>query len=1291
MAEKDKIISNPEDRGDDSSLDPSPQRAASSDNDFTHRTRSASHRTKDIPGILRVDSASRSPRYTIAPSFLNPQVVPPSPQPSVDRLSVTFAIAEDPSNGYSQETALRDPKKSQIQFDGEAEMRRVPVAAIVDGDEGGDEDDYSASASAIIQRRASLRKPSRRKRRSSSPFSPDIESGVRRRSSAFTTSSGDTAISIEEGGTQEQIFENLKLHKEVLSGVKQQPWPLRRKIKLVQQAKSYVRRHEGALQERLAQNRSTRDVIARASILVNKNLQYFERELVNLQTWLIPWELRIKEIESHFGSAVASYFIFLRWIFWINLVIAATLAAFVAVPEMLTADATLAGERKTMLPEEKLKSKHLLILWEFEGILKYSPFFYGWYTNQDSRSGYSLPLAYFLANLVVYVYSFVAILRKMAENSRMSKLSEKEDECAFTWKLFTGWDFMIGNPETAHNRIASIVLGFKESLLEEAEKQKVERKSVNIFFSPNFEDYQICERHSSLRSSWQTTFIRTFVNVVVAGLLALSAFAVVQVVSRSMEPEAESNWWRANEITIVMTLISYIFPIFFEILGILENYHPRKQLRFQLARIMVLNLLNLYSLIIALFGKINTMVKELKQLKPNVTEDSAIPGNCRNVPTACPSSVNSMATLASLSLVLLTNITSKNATFGLSPGDTHHVVSRSLADNANFEAIESILRASTSASTTTEEYDWPYDDDYNETLDSDDIYIPGEGIIFYGDDSIAPQTESDNETPYESSTVTNNSGDIDDFNDSTTAYSSTSESSSLSTTSTGSTEEATHGTSTSSSSTETSDHPKTAKDSVSMTTDFGTETTEGSTTTTTTTTTSDVATVKPLANKVIVNCYNQYCDVRRPTSDDRRRRGAALQNVTLDITTRKKLRRLCWETMFGQELAKLTVMDLVLTTISTLGMDFFRAVFVRHMNNFWCWDLEKQFPQYGDFKIAENILHLVNNQGMVWMGMFFSPGLPTLNVIKIGILMYLRSWAVLTCNVPHEIVFRASRSNNFYLALLLTMLFLCVLPVGYAIVWVEPSWHCGPFSEYYRMYRLATESLKDVLPTSFHRILDYIASPGIVIPLIVLMALIIYYMVSLTGSLREANNDLKIQLRQERTEERRKMFRIAEKRHDINEAPFVRWKKILPALPSNKLAGVVIEKGTAANIMLHRKELRKQSAASEAGEATDVEQDSLPHDPAMGISEVAADVVPKKKKLTKQMNSKNRNSNGSTKEGDSQGSQCSDFGVIPKIRICGTEGQQRAASPGGSSVTSVAAVEPKTSRAEYSGSKLETE
>lgn len=97
-------------------------------------------------------------------------------------------------------------------------------------------------------------------------------------------------------------------------------------------------------------------------------------------------------------------------------------------------------------------------------------------------------------------------------------------------------------------------------------------------------------------------------NLAIVSLFALSAFAVIRVVSRSEEPGAGSSWWRQNEITVVMTLIGYIFPIFFEILGIFEYYHPRKQLRFQLARIMVLNLLNIYSLIFALFSKIQKMV-----------------------------------------------------------------------------------------------------------------------------------------------------------------------------------------------------------------------------------------------------------------------------------------------------------------------------------------------------------------------------------------------------------------------------------------------------------------------------------------------------------------------------------------------------------------------------------------------------------------------------------------------------------------------------------------------------------
>ncbi|KAG8231828.1 hypothetical protein J437_LFUL012322 [Ladona fulva] len=138
-------------------------------------------------------------------------------------------------------------------------------------DDEDDEEDYSASVSAILQQRrqASTRRSRRRSRRTSSPFSPLSPDGAslaarhdRRRSSVFTTSSADTGYSvavaedarvigggiegetaIPEGAaeaasptaiaaaTQQQIFENLRLHKEVRESVRLQPWPMRRKDK----------------------------------------------------------------------------------------------------------------------------------------------------------------------------------------------------------------------------------------------------------------------------------------------------------------------------------------------------------------------------------------------------------------------------------------------------------------------------------------------------------------------------------------------------------------------------------------------------------------------------------------------------------------------------------------------------------------------------------------------------------------------------------------------------------------------------------------------------------------------------------------------------------------------------------------------------------------------------------------------------------------------------------------------------------------------------------------------------
>ena len=137
------------------------------------------------------------------------------------------------------------------------------------------------------------------------------------------------------------------------------------------------------------------------------------------------------------------------------------------------------------------------------------------------------------------------------------------------------------------------------------------------------------------------------------------------------------------------------------------------------------------------------------------------------------------------------------------------------------------------------------------------------------------------------------------------------------------------------------------------------------------------------------------------------------------------------------------------------------------------------------------------------------------------------------------------------------MLFLCVLPVSYAIVWLEPSWHCGPFSGKERIYYLFTETLMNILPTRAQRFMDYIASPAAIIPLLLLLVLFIYYLISLTGALREANQDLKTQLHKERTEERKKMMRLMENKImdsvNANSKLTNRWKKVLEVNKPNQI------------------------------------------------------------------------------------------------------------------------------------------
>ncbi|XP_033908185.3 transmembrane channel-like protein 5 isoform X2 [Acipenser ruthenus] len=145
----------------------------------------------------------------------------------------------------------------------------------------------------------------------------------------------------------------------------------------------------------------------------------------------------------------------------------------------------------------------------------------------------------------------------------------------------------------------------------------------------------------------------------------------------------------------------------------------------------------------------------------------------------------------------------------------------------------------------------------------------------------------------------------------------------------------------------------------------------------------------------------------------------------------------CWETFVGQDIYRLVIIDFIFCLLGSLFGEFLHKVIGT-----------KCLSSLGvpEFDIARNVLDLIYAQTLAWIGIFFSPLLPVIQIIKLFLIFYLKKVSLMQNCHPPQRSWRAAQMITAFILLLFFPSFSGALSVVAFTVWRRaPSKTCGPF------------------------------------------------------------------------------------------------------------------------------------------------------------------------------------------------------------------------------------------------------
>ncbi|KAK3584997.1 hypothetical protein CHS0354_037370 [Potamilus streckersoni] len=284
---------------------------------------------------------------------------------------------------------------------------------------------------------------------------------------------------------------------------------------------------------------------------------HFRQKMSDFAFYLQLWKGHMKKIEGHFGTGVLSYFLFLQWIFYINIPVFIVTFGFVIVPQLL--DSSNISSNKTFTGKELLLGTG----WFNDTIM-----YYGFYTNGTISNKYEMQFAYLLTCGAYYIMCIIIIALSI---SRSYKTNYIEGSGAYDFyyvtRVFCGWDYGIMAVDAAKLKHKGIWNELKE-YLSGIQKEK---------------------KQATCGEKCKWIFIRLATNLFVLGSIGGCGYLIYFLSTNKVITNIAQEELKVMVMPICVSGIILILPLIFSFIGQLEKYEkPKTELYVGMVRTMLL-------------------------------------------------------------------------------------------------------------------------------------------------------------------------------------------------------------------------------------------------------------------------------------------------------------------------------------------------------------------------------------------------------------------------------------------------------------------------------------------------------------------------------------------------------------------------------------------------------------------------------------------------------------------------------------------------------------------------------